>query len=53
MAKLFVKQAVYNQDGVLCADGLVVLGFVDKISGRPVRCPEKLAVIIEKHLNDK
>ena len=30
MAKMFIKQAVYNQDGVLCAEGLVVLGFLNK-----------------------
>jgi acyl-CoA thioester hydrolase len=53
LAKLFVKQAVYNQDNVLCADGMVVLGFIDKVTGRPVRCPEKLSKLIEQHINDK
>ena len=31
LAKLKIKQAVYNQDGVLCADGLVVLGFRNRL----------------------
>lgn len=53
LAKLFIKQAVYNQDGVLCADGIVVLGFIDKESGRPMRCPDKLFKLIEQHINDK
>ena len=53
MAKLTVKQAVYNQDGVLCAEGAVVLGFLNKETGRPTRCPEKLLEAIEKHINDR
>jgi len=53
LAKLFIKQAVYNQDSMLCADGIVVLGFIDKVSGRPVRCPDILLKLIEQHINDK
>ena len=41
-AKLVIGQAVYNQDGVLCAEGKVTLGFLDKTTGRPVRCPERI-----------
>ena len=52
LAKVEVKQAVYNQDGVLCADGTVKLGFIDKDTFRPVRCPEVIAKIFEEHLND-
>ena len=52
LAKLKIKQAVYNQDGVLLADGTVVLGFISKETFRPVRCPEPVAAIFEKHLND-
>ena len=51
LAKLVVRQAVYNQDGVLCADGEVLLGFLGKESGRPVRCPERLLQMIESQLN--
>ncbi len=53
MAKLYVKQAVYNQDGVLCVEGRVSLGFLNKETGRPVRCPEKLVRAIEAHINDR
>ena len=52
MAKMVVKQAVYNQDGVLCADGTVVLGFINKETFRPVRCPEPVVKLFEEHLND-
>ncbi len=50
LAKLEVKQAVYNQDGVLCAEGKVLLGFLNKETGRPVGCPEKLRRMIEEHV---
>ena len=53
LAKLVVRQAVLNQDGEVCADGSVTLGFIDAKTFRPVRCPELLAEIIENHLNDK
>ena len=53
LAKLVIKQAVYNQDGVLCAEGQVILGFLSKETGRPVRCPAKLIEMIESRVNDK
>lgn len=53
MAKLPVKQAVYNQDGVLCADGVVTLGFINKTTFRPTRCPEPMVALFEEHLNDQ
>ena len=53
LAKLRIRQAVYNQDNVLCVEGQVVLGFLNKATGRPTRCPEKLLVAIESHLNDR
>ena len=53
LAKLRVSQAVYNQDGQLCADGEVVIGFIDADSFRPVACPEKVRTMIEKRLNDR
>lgn len=51
MAKLEVEQAVYNQDGKVCADGIVTLGFLSKDTGRPVRCPEIMRTIIENAIN--
>lgn len=53
MAKLVIRQAVYNQDGMLCADGQVILGFLNKETGRPVRCPDKLLEMIKSRMNDK
>ena len=53
LAKLYVKQAVYNQDGTLCADGCAVLGFLSKETGRPAGCPEKLRKLFEEHIDDK
>lgn len=53
LAKLVIKQAVYNQDGVLCAEGQVILGFLSKETRRPVGCPEKLLEMIRSRMNDK
>ena len=50
LAKLVVKQKVVNQDGLVCAEGSVTLGFLDSHTFTPVRCPEKLAALIEKGL---
>ena len=50
LAKLTVKQAVYNQDGVLCAEGKVVLGFLNKETNHPTRCPEVIRTLIEQKL---
>lgn len=52
LAKMVVQQAVYNQDGVLCASGSVVLGFLNKDTFRPTRCPEVVCQIFEKYLNE-
>lgn len=51
MAKMLIKQAVWNQDGVLCAEGNVTLGFIDSKTFTPVRCPEEVTVLFEKHIN--
>ncbi len=52
MAKMVIRQTVVNQDGVLCAEGTVTLGFLNKETFTPVRCPEELTELIEKHIND-
>ena len=46
-AKMEVAQTVVNQNGELCAEGLVVLGFIDSKTFRPVRCPEVIAKMFE------
>ena len=52
-AKLPIREEVYNQDGVLCAEGVVTIGFLDKATGRPVACPPKFTKILEERINDK
>lgn len=52
MARLVVKQSVRNQDGEICAEGTVTLGFLDAKTYRPVRCPEAVAKLIESRMND-
>lgn len=52
-AKLTIRQQVWNQNGELCAEGEVLLGFIDSATFRPCRCPEPLATIIENQLGDR
>jgi acyl-CoA thioester hydrolase, YbgC/YbaW family len=52
LAKMVFKQAVYNQDGVLCAEGKVVVGFLNKETGRPIRCPESVLEAFRTHMDD-
>ena len=51
MAKLVNRQVVYNQDGNVCAEGKVTLGFLNKETGRPTRCPDRLVKMIENAIN--
>ena len=51
MAKMLIRQAVYNQDGVLCAEGVVTLGFLNKKTFMPMRCPEPVVELFEKFIN--
>lgn len=53
MAKMTIAQAVHNQDGELCAEGTVVLGFLDKTTFRPVRCPEPVVKLFEQFINEQ
>ena len=53
LAKLVIKQAVYNQDGVLCAEGQVILAVSYTHLTLPVGCPEKLLEMIRSRMNDK
>ncbi len=46
LAKLVIHQEVYGRDGLLCAQGQVTLGFLNKETGRPVGCPGKLRDIL-------
>lgn len=53
MAKLVINQSVLNEKGQVFAEGSVLLGFLNKETGRPTACPEPLAKIIETRLNEK
>ncbi|MBO4585842.1 MAG: acyl-CoA thioesterase [Bacteroidales bacterium] len=48
MAKMTVVQTVVNQRGELCAEGEVVLGFIDSKTFRATRCPEVIAKMFEE-----
>lgn len=50
MARLVIRNEIYNQEGTLLCEGAVVLGFIDSKSRRPVRCPKALSSIIENNL---
>ena len=50
MAKMLIRQAVHNQDGVLCAEGLVTLGFLHKDTFLPARCPQEIIALFENKL---
>lgn len=52
LAKLKVRQSVIDQNGNVCAEGSVVLGFIDARTFRPVRCPDVIVKIIEQQLNN-
>lgn len=52
-AKLTIRQEVWNQKGELCAEGEVLLGFINSATFRPVRAPEPLVKLIESRLNDR
>lgn len=52
LAKLKVRQSVIDQNGNVCAEGFVVLGFIDAGTFRPVRCPDVIVRIIEQQLNN-
>lgn len=51
-AKLAVRSEIFNQDGILLAEGNVVLGFIDSASRRPIRCPKQFVTIFEEHINN-
>lgn len=52
LAKLVIRNEIYNPEGLLVCDGKVVLGFIDAGTRRVVRCPEKLVEVFEKHIKD-
>jgi len=51
MAKLVIRNEIYNPAGQLVCEGSVTLGFIDSVSRRPVRCPEAMTRIFEENIN--
>ena len=47
LAKLMVNQQVINQKGEICCEGTITLGFLSSVTGRPVRCPEKMLALLQ------
>ena len=50
MAKLYIRNEIYNQDDILVCHGCVTLGFIDASTRRPVRCPASLSSVINENL---
>lgn len=49
-ARLVIKSEVLNMNGQMVCEGVVVLGFIDSTTRRPVRCPDMLLNIFEQHI---
>ena len=47
VVKLFVEQKVLNQRGEVCAEGRVVLAFLNAETFTPVACPKEIIKILE------
>lgn len=51
-ARLVIRNEIYNASDMLVCSGSVVLGFIDSVTRRPVRCPEMLVEFFDKHINN-
>ena len=47
LAKLTWHECVYSQDGDLCAEGDIVLGFMNSETGRIMACPDKFMEVLK------
>ena len=50
-AKLVIRTDIFNPSGQLVCEGQVVLGFINSLTRRPVRCPDSLVKVFEEHFN--
>lgn len=48
-AKVVINSTIYNQDGLLCCEGGVTIGFLDKETLRPMRCPDWMCDLFENY----
>ncbi len=49
LAKMVIKNEIYNQDGLLVCDGAVTIGFIHSDSRKPTRAPKIFTDIAEKY----
>ena len=52
MARLTIRNEIRNQSGQRLCDGEVVLGFIDSVTRRPVRCPKMLVDFFSQYINE-
>ena len=50
-SKLVIRTEIFNPSGQLVCEGQVVLGFINSLTRRPVRCPDSLVKVFEEHFN--
>ena len=50
-AKLVIRTEIFNPSGQLVCEGQVVLGFINSLTRRPVRCPDSLVKVFEEYFN--
>lgn len=49
LAKMVIKNEIYNKDGLLVCDGAVTIGFIHSDSRKPTRAPKIFTDIAEKY----
>ena len=50
-AKLVIRTEIFNPSGQLVCEGQVVLGFINSLTRRTVRCPDSFVKVFEEHFN--
>ncbi|MBQ3174975.1 MAG: acyl-CoA thioesterase [Bacteroidales bacterium] len=52
MAKMIIKNEIYNQNNEMVCDGTVAIGFIHSDTRRPTRAPKIFTDIAEKYFMD-
>ena len=52
MAKMIIKNEIYNQNNEMVCDGTVAIGFIHSDTRRPTRAPKIFTEIAEKYFMD-
>ncbi|MDR3273382.1 MAG: acyl-CoA thioesterase [Flavobacteriaceae bacterium] len=47
--RIFFEYEIKNQDGILLTTGAATLYFMDKVSGKVIRCPERILAIMRPY----